>query len=234
MTAAVVLDIEGTTSSTDFVYSTLFPYARARYAAYLEQHGADSRTRQLVAEIRHALDEPAADEPRVVDALQAWTDSDAKVTPLKTLQGWIWREGFERGDLTAHFFRDVVPALRAWHDAGIALAVYSSGSVEAQRAWFGHSAEGDLLGLVDAHFDTANAGPKREPASYRKIAAALDRPAEELLFLSDTRAELDAARAAGWRTVGVRRAGEPAFTAGVGDHPTITSFAEIDLPVANR
>ena len=123
----------------------------------------------------------------------------------------------------------MLPALRAWHEAGLELAVFSSGSVAAQRAWFGHSPDGDLLPMIGAHFDTDNAGPKREPDSYRAIASALDRAPGEIMFLSDVRAELDAARAAGWQTVGVRRPGEPQYEAGVGDHRAIASFAELDL-----
>jgi enolase-phosphatase E1 len=229
LTTTVVLDIEGTTSATEYVVETLFPYARARYGEYLSEHRGDARASTLLDDIRAQLNESDADEVRVVDALRAWTDADAKISALKTLQGWIWQEGFERGELTAHFFPDVVPALRTWHDAGITIAIYSSGSVDAQRAWFAHSPSGDLLGLVDAHFDTENAGPKREPLSYERIAAALERPPAALLFVSDMRAELDAARAAGWRTVGVRRPGEPAFAAGVGDHDEIATFDQLDL-----
>jgi enolase-phosphatase E1 len=228
LTTTVVLDIEGTTSATEYVVTTLFPYARARYAEYLSEHD-DGRVVQLLADIRDELGEADANVPRIVDALRAWTDADSKVSVLKTLQGWIWEEGFEREELTSHLFPDVAPALRQWHDAGTAIAVYSSGSVDAQRAWFAHSPSGNLLDLITAHFDTENAGPKRDSESYRRIAAALERPPASLVFLSDMRAELDAARAAGWRTVGVRRPGEPAFSAGVGDHDEIATFDQLDL-----
>jgi enolase-phosphatase E1 len=175
------------------------------------------------------MGEPGADEAAVVARLVRWSDEDAKVTPLKALQGWIWDEGFARGELTSHFFPDVVPALRQWADAGRTLWVFSSGSVAAQRAWFGHSPAGDLRPLLAGHFDTENAGPKRERASYERIAAAIGRPPREIVFLSDVTAELDAARAAGWQTVGVRRPGEPCYAAGVGDHLAVASFAALDL-----
>ena len=125
-------------------------------------------------------------------------------------------------------FPDVIPALRAWDAAGIGLAIYSSGSVRAQRAWFGHSPEGDLLPLIRACFDTESAGPKRVAASYRTIAAALGTDPATLLFLSDLDAELDAAAEAGWRTIGVRRDGEPHHARGVGRHREVATFAEID------
>ena len=107
--------------------------------------------------------------------------------------------------------------------------MYSSGSIDAQKAWFSHTAAGDLLPLVDAHFDTENAGPKREVDSYRKITAALAQPAETITFLSDTRAELDAARAGGLDHRRRRPRGEPAAAAGVGDHRSVASFAEISF-----
>jgi enolase-phosphatase E1 len=222
---AVVLDIEGTTSSTEFVTSTLFPYSRAHFAEYLATHRCD----QLVSDVRAEAGEPNADQARVVEILHAWVDADAKVTPLKTLQGWIWRDGFTRGDLTSHLFPDVAPVLRAWHEHGLALAIFSSGSVDAQHAWFGHSPAGDLQPLLRAYFDTENAGPKREPDSYRKIATALGTDAAAIVFLSDARAELDAARAAGWHTIGVDRPGEPLAAQGFGDHATVASFAAVDI-----
>jgi enolase-phosphatase E1 len=225
----VVLDIEGTTSSTEFVTTTLFPYSRARFGAYIAEYRSTPAVERVVREIRTEAGESDASDARVVEILQSWVDADAKITPLKALQGWIWEDGFERGDLTSHLFDDVVPALRAWHERGVVLAIFSSGSVNAQRAWFGHSPAGDLTPMITAYFDTENAGPKREPDSYRKIATAIGRDPATVVFLSDVRAELDAARAAGWRTVGVDRPGEPGAAAGFGDHERVASFALVDL-----
>jgi enolase-phosphatase E1 len=229
MLAAVVLDIEGTTSATAYVHETLFPYARARLAGWVAAHRDEARVRAQLHAARGLMGEPGTDEAAVIARLAQWSDEDAKVTPLKALQGWIWDEGFVAGELTSHFFPDVVPALRQWASEGRSLWVFSSGSVAAQRAWFGHSPAGDLRPLLAGHFDTENAGPKREPGSYERIAAAIGRPAGEIVFLSDVTAELDAARAAGWQTVGVRRPGEPCYAAGVGDHLAVASIAALDL-----
>lgn len=231
MIEAVVVDIEGTTSSTAFVTTTLFPYSREHFAEYLAAHRREPAVEHLVGEVYAEAGEPSGDtdDMRVVEILQRWVDADAKVTPLKTLQGWIWRDGFDRGDLTSHLFDDVAPALRAWHAAGIVLAIFSSGSVDAQRAWFGHSPAGDLQPLIQAYFDTENAGPKRDADSYRKIATALGTEAHAIAFLSDARAELDAARTAGWHAIGVDRPGEPLAAQGFGDHETVTSFADVDV-----
>ncbi|WP_424217112.1 acireductone synthase (plasmid) [Streptomyces sp. BI20] len=226
---AVVLDIEGTTSATGFVVDVLYPYSRARFGALLAERGEEPEVARAIRQVREEIGEPAADVARVEEALHAWLDEDRKATALKTLQGVLWSEGFARGDLVSHFYPDVLPALRRWHAAGIALHVYSSGSAAAQRAWFAHTPEGDLLPLVGGLYDTENAGPKQEPASYRRIAAATGVPAGRILFLSDRPGELDAARAAGWRTVGVRRPGEPYYEQGVGDHPEAGAFDAIEI-----
>ncbi|MEU6801935.1 acireductone synthase [Streptomyces neyagawaensis] len=228
---SVVLDIEGTTSATGFVVDVLYPYSRSRFGALLSERSGDPDVARAVAQVREELGDPSADNVRIEKALNAWLDEDRKATPLKTLQGVIWSEGFARGDLVSHFYDDVIPALRTWHAAGVRLHVYSSGSVAAQRAWFRSSPEGDLLPLVEGLYDTENAGPKQDPASYRAIARALGlaEAPERVLFLSDRPGELDAAREAGWRTVGVRRPGEPYYEQGVGDHAQAGAFDEITL-----
>ncbi|MET7473983.1 acireductone synthase [Streptomyces sp. NPDC005648] len=226
---AVVLDIEGTTSATGFVVDVLYPYSRSRFGALLSQRSGDPDVARAVAQVRAEIGDPDADDARVEKTLNAWLDEDRKATPLKTLQGVIWSEGFARGDLVSHFYDDVVPRLRAWHTAGVRLYVYSSGSVAAQRAWFAAGPEGDLLPLVSGWYDTENAGPKQEPESYGRIAEAVGHAPDRLLFLSDRPGELDAARAAGWHTVGIRRPGEPYFEQGVGDHAEAGTFDEITV-----
>jgi enolase-phosphatase E1 len=225
----VVLDIEGTTSATSFLTDHLHPYSARRFAGWLDAHPGDAETAAAIAQVRAAIGEPAAGTSRIAEVLRAWLAQDRKDTALKTIQGLIWARGFAEGELTAHFYPDVVPALRRWHAAGMRLYVFSSGSVTAQRLWFGHSPAGDLLPLLTGHFDTANAGPKRAPTSYRAIAAATGTEPSGTVFLSDVTAELDAACETGWHTVGVRRPGEPHYEAGVGDHLEVSSFTELDL-----
>ncbi|MFF7728843.1 acireductone synthase [Streptomyces sp. NPDC008001] len=230
---SVVLDIEGTTSATGFVVDVLYPYSRRRFGPLLTERAGEPAVRRAAEQVRTLLGEPAADAPRIEQVLNAWLDEDRKATPLKTLQGIVWSEGFARGELVAHFYEDVVPALRRWHARGVRLHVYSSGSVAAQRAWFGHSAQGDLLPLVEGLYDTENAGPKQSPGSYRTISRAIGAPPGRTLFLSDRPAELDAARAAGWLTAGVRRPGEPYYAQGTGGHPEAGSFAGIEVARAD-
>lgn len=229
MITHVILDIEGTTSSTWFVHRTLYPYSRERFAEYLAAHRSRPDVDAMVQHIRNEVKEPRADDARVVWWLCHWLDGDQKMTGLKAFQGWIWDEGFRKGELTSHFFDDAIPAMRRWKAAGFDLSIFSSGSVNAQRAWFGHTPDGDLLPLFSHHFDTENTGPKRVADSYHKMTKVLGVPAAQIVFLSDLVAELDAAREAGWCTVGVRREGDQYFDAGVGTHLAITSFDQLDL-----
>jgi enolase-phosphatase E1 len=188
---AILCDIEGTTSAIAFVKETLFPFAEAALDGFLAVHGDTPEVAAILEQVREAA---PGEEQRA--ALRRWMAEDAKVTPLKSLQGLIWRQGFVDGRLKGHLWPDVAPCLRAWHAAGLRLAIYSSGSVEAQRLLFRHSAEGDLSSLIEAYFDTTT-GPKRAAPSYAAIAAALGLQPAEILFLSDVAEELDAAASAG-------------------------------------
>ncbi|MFE2754121.1 acireductone synthase [Actinosynnema sp. NPDC059335] len=221
MTKWVVLDIEGTLSATDQVLVTLYDYARPRLGPWLDAHADDPAVVEAVAQIRE-LSGVDGGTDELVRVLHGWMDADRKATPLKTLQGLIWQRGYAVGDLVAEFFPDVVPALRRWHADGVRLAVFSSGSVAGQVAFFAHTTDGDLTPLFEHHFDTANAGPKREAGSYLKIASVLG--STDITFYSDVPAELDAAAEAGWATVGVARPGEPYGDADFGPHRTVRSL----------
>lgn len=203
---AIVTDVEGTTSDIDFVHQCLFPYARERIPQFIADHAEDAELRQYLAMVVAETDLQAGDLAGIAERLQHWIDEDLKHTALKAVQGMIWREGFEQEVFKAHVFPDAVHYLRRWHAAGLALYVYSSGSVAAQRLYFKHSAAGDLSDLFSGHYDTTS-GAKRAAESYQKIAVDIGLKPAELLFLSDTEAELDAAKAAGWHTVQVVREG---------------------------
>ncbi len=188
--ALVLTDIEGTTSAIAFVKDTLFPFAEAELDAFLAQRGAEPEVAAILAEV------PGPDQAAT---LRGWMAADAKVTALKSLQGLIWAAGFADGRLRGHLWPDVAPCLHAWHRAGVTLAVYSSGSVGAQKLLFGHSEAGDLLPIFSGFFDT-RVGGKRDAASYAAIAAQTDQDPARILFLSDVAEELDAAAASGLMT----------------------------------
>jgi enolase-phosphatase E1 len=213
--ALVLLDIEGTTSAIAFVKDTLFPFAEAELDAFLAARGAAPEVAAILAEV------PGPDRAAT---LRNWMAADAKVTPLKALQGLIWEAGFADGRLRGHLWPDVAPCLRAWHAAGIGLAIYSSGSVGAQRLLFGHSEAGDLVPLFAGFFDT-RMGPKRQPAAYAAIAAELGQAPGRILFLSDVAEELDAARQAGLATCQLVRPADG--TRPAGRHEEAADFPEV-------
>ena len=197
---AVLTDIEGTTSSIAVVKDVLFPYAREHLPRFVEAHHDDPAvTRWLDATAREAgIDDPHS--RRVIDTLLRWIDEDRKATPLKALQGMIWKAGYEAGDYKAHIYPEVPAKLRAWKAQGLKLYVYSSGSVPAQQLFFCHTETGDLAALFDGWFDT-EVGGKRERGSYLRIAETIGLAAPVILFLSDIAAELEAAHGAGMQTI---------------------------------
>lgn len=230
-TRAILLDIEGTTTPIAFVHQVLFPYARARVHDYLERHADDPGVRGDVALLRaeyakelHTPDLPAWNPEAYVYWLM---DRDRKSTGLKALQGRIWEDGYRAGELKGkgEVYPDVRPALERWRGAGKTIAIFSSGSIQAQRNLFANTTAGDLSPFLSGYFDTTT-GPKRDANSYRTIAAALRQSPSHVLFVSDVVAELDAARAADMRTALCVREPESPVPGPV-NHPRIRSFAEL-------
>jgi len=220
---AIVTDIEGTTSSLSFVKDVLFPYARAHIPAYVHAH--EAALGDIFAQVREHENNPTLSVDEIIALLLQWIDEDRKITPLKTLQGQVWEEGFKSGAFKGHIYDDAAQALQRWHDAGLKLYVYSSGSVAAQKLLYGYSEAGDLTPLFSGYFDTVTGG-KREAESYAKIAVLIGISAQHILFLSDITAEVDAARAAGFQTLLIDRESlAPAQTT----HPVAQSFDTIQF-----
>jgi len=227
----ILLDVEGTTSSISFVYDVLFEHAKKNVAPFLAAHRDDPQVRSAALGLARALGLPddvlASDAglTRLTLGAVDLMNRDIKETSLKALQGMIWRGGYESGEIVAHVFDDVPPALTQWTDGGLDVRIYSSGSIEAQKFFFAHTAAGDLTRSLRGYYDTTT-GPKREAASYAAIAADMGLEPRQILFVSDVGAELDAARTAGMATALAVRPGnrEPG---GLYDHEAVSSFAEI-------
>lgn len=224
MIRAILTDIEGTTSSLSFVKDVLFPYSRERMADFVRSHGADPAVARLLEEAQQAA-ATELDDGELIAQLIAWIDEDRKITPLKGLQGLIWEDGYRRGDFTGHVYEDAVRQLRNWQRQGLELYIFSSGSVHAQKLLFSHTDYGDLTPLFSGFFDTT-IGHKREAKSYEAIASAIGLEPGEILFLSDIRQELDAAREAGLQTIQLVRDGEPDPAA---PHPQVRDFDAIKM-----
>jgi enolase-phosphatase E1 len=224
--AAVVIDIEGTTSPTSSVREKLYDYTRQHLGQWLADHLGGAAD-PVIAETRVLAGKPDATAADVTGILCDWLNSDIKAGPLKTAQGLICAEGFCSGALHGEFFDDVPAALATWHDRGIALHVFSSGSVRNQQDWFATAHGGELASLISGWFDLSSAGAKGESSSYETIAKTIGLAPDRILFLSDHPDELDAALAAGWSVVGVDRPGEP--NSPRPPHRWIHSFDEVDL-----
>ncbi|MBI3670152.1 MAG: acireductone synthase [Acidobacteria bacterium] len=240
---SILLDIEGTTMPVDFVYGTLFPFARARVAEFLERHSQSDEVAADLEALKHGREAEAAqisglpywrEDSRAarIESAAAYVrwliDRDRKFTALKSLQGKIWEAGYLSGELRGQVYPDVALALQRWRRQGKTIAIFSSGSVLAQKLLFANSTAGDLTPFIGSYFDTTT-GPKQEETSYRRIATALGSAPGEVLFLSDVIAELDAARRTGMQTLLCVRGGTPQAGAASQDvtHPLIRSFDEV-------
>jgi enolase-phosphatase E1 len=219
---AIVLDIEGTTSSIDFVHDVLFPYAKRELPDYIRRHAANPEVSRLLAEARSDAGVASTDIERTIEILAEWMAQDRKAGSLKALQGLVWESGYVDGDFTGHVYPDAAEAMKSWAANGIALYIYSSGSVHAQKLLFRYSVAGDLRPLIRGYFDT-RVGHKREVSSYARILDVLQLPAPRVLFLSDTAAELDAAAKAGMHTIQLVRDKRVIH----GTHTMVADFAAI-------
>ena len=214
----VLLDIEGTTCPVSFVSDVLFPYAAAKLRTFVEQESRHSAVQCLLEELSRVWksDQAAAaagiqwrEGGSLVPYLQFLMAEDRKLTPLKDLQGMIWQQGYRNGELHGALFADVAPALRRWHRQGLQLAVYSSGSVQAQQLLYGHSNAGDLRALFTMWFDT-RIGQKQDSDSYNRIARSMQVAPERVLFISDSLQELQAASDVGMKGLASVREGRDA------------------------
>jgi len=223
---AALIDIEGTLGSIAFVRDVLFPFASAHMDAFVREHRDEAMVREILDQTAAETGLPRQDLDALLEALHDWANRDVKITPLKQLQGLIWVEGYASSGLRGHLYPDAIDALRRFHDTGVAMYVYSSGSIAAQKLLFGNSVAGDLSALFSGFFDTTIGG-KREAASYERILREIAVPPNDAIFFSDNEAELDAAEDAGVQTVQLAR--PPDGTIPTTRHACVESFDEIEV-----
>jgi enolase-phosphatase E1 len=242
----LLLDIEGTTCPVSFVAEVLFPYAAQQLPTFLQSQANDPTVQRLLADVQQAWRNDADPDARslwqealgqqqstalaaATAYLQLLIKQDRKLTPLKDLQGLIWRGGYAAGELVAPLYPDVAAALHNWHQEGIVLGVYSSGSVAAQKLLYRHCNAGDLTPLFSHWFDT-RIGAKQATESYQHIAAAMGCSTAGIMFVSDALAECEAAEAAGLQVLFSKRAGNPQMEPG--RFQDISDYADLHLAPA--
>ncbi len=205
----ILTDIEGTTTSVSFVYDILFPYFRNNISKLKDLqnnqdvHDAFEQVIELTKDLENLQ---LIDTKDIIGKLLQWSLEDKKITPLKTLQGILWQEGYKSKEIKGHVYPDVKSNLIEWKKRGINLGVFSSGSVTAQKLIFGYSEQGDLTPYFSYYFDTKTGG-KREVETYSKISEEINISPSSILFLSDIIEELEAAQLAGYQTIQLVREG---------------------------
>ena len=215
----LLLDIEGTVTPISFVHDILFPFARNHVKEFLIKHSTEAEVQTDIAALvrEHSVDVETGEHPpdvaaESIDSLVTYVnwliDRDRKSSALKSLQGKTWEQGYCDGSLKAPLFDDVVPNLRRLRANQLSVAIFSSGSVFAQKLLFAHTETGDHMNLIDAYFDTG-VGSKIDPESYRKIAECLELLPEKAIFVSDVVNELNAASKIGMETLLCVRPGNP-------------------------
>ncbi len=197
MIKAILIDIEGTVSPISFVKEILFPYSKEKMEKFIKENKDNPEIKKILDQVKETEGKDLTlDE--IIQTLKRWIDEDKKIAPLKDIQGFIWKEGFEKGQLKAPLYEDAYKKIKEWKEKGYKLYIYSSGSVQAQKLFFSHTQYGDLTGYFDGYFDTKT-GNKKEKQSYLKIASEIGLKPEEILFLSDNPDEVKAAAEAGMK-----------------------------------
>jgi len=222
----ILLDIEGTIAPISYVKKVLFPYSKEKLESYLKENIDKPEIKEIIEEVKKIVGKDLTLE-EVINILKRWIDEDQKITPLKDLQGYIWKEGFENGELKAPIYEDAMNKIKEWKDKGYKIYIYSSGSVNAQKLFFSHTNYGNILNYFDGHFDT-KIGNKKEKTSYLKIAETLGVSPKDIIFLSDDEKEIESAIKTGINAIKVSREGDKPF---ISNYPykQIRSFDELDF-----
>ncbi|MEP9352257.1 acireductone synthase [Xanthobacter sp. KR7-65] len=218
---AILTDIEGAAGPLSFLSETLVPYARDRLGTFIAANEEDEEIEEALEEAGRLMGGFSLKVDEAQALLLRWMKQGRNPTPLKVILGRIWEQGYEAGAFSASLYPDAAPALQAWKDAGLRLYTYSASSERAQKLWL--ASAGLDAAVFDGFFDT-RMGQKTEEESYKAIAAELAVPPAEILVLSASDDELDAARAAGLSTLRIAREG------GGGTHPHAADFASVTLP----
>ncbi|GGP47652.1 acireductone synthase [Shewanella saliphila] len=221
---AIIVDTAGTTTDLNFIQDVLFPYSRTAMPEFLEKNQHNVLVDYCISDIKDIALETDASLARVTEILQQWIDEDRKITPLKTLQGLIWKQGYNNAEFTGHIYPDFIESIERITQKGIRIYSFSSGSVDAQKLLFSHSDSGDLTPSFSGHFDTRT-GNKLDKQAYCNICNTISLKPKQILFVSDMAEELKAAEAAGMTTCQMLRLPEQVKA----KCKTVTSFNELQF-----
>lgn len=238
---AILLNIEGTLMPRSYVSEVLLPFVRDNVELFLEARGNDADVQADLALLRQ-------DYKRETEPVPPWeTGEDAIIAvpylhhaitlnqPSKALQSIeekIWTVGYQSGQIVSAFFVDVFPAFQRWTAARKSIYIFSSVGVQGQSLLFHYSKSGDLTPYISRYYDTT-LGAKHEPESYRilvkKIATTISSEktieAKDILFISDSVAELQAAATIGIKGLLANRLNNHA--ANVETFTTIKDFSQM-------
>ncbi|WP_297455398.1 acireductone synthase [Persephonella sp.] len=226
MVTASLIDIEGTVSPITFVKDVLFPYSEEKMEKFIKENKDKPEIKNILQQVQ-GIEGKDMDIDEIIQILKRWIKEDRKIAPLKDIQGFIWKEGFESGQIKAPLYEDAYRKMKEWKEKGYKLYIYSSGSVQAQKLFFSHTDKGDILDWFSGHFDT-KIGNKKESESYRKIAQEIGLKPEEILFLSDNLDEIKAAAQAGMKVYRLVRPQDAEYIENF-EYPQIKSFDEVQL-----
>lgn len=205
-TKVILTDIEGTTSSISFVHEVLFPYAKNHLKTFIENNY--EQVKPILDDVLEQIKSKAKTQDEIIkstsEALTSWINEDKKIKALKDLQGLIWEDGYKSKAFYGHIYEDAYKKLIDWHKEAYEIYIYSSGSVKAQELLFSHTQYGDLNKLFKGNFDT-KIGGKKEIDSYLRISNEINTNIDEILFLSDSEEELEAASQAGMQVIKLAR-----------------------------
>ncbi len=226
MVKAILIDIEGTVSPISFVKDVLFPYSEEKMEKFIKENKDKHEIKNILQQVQE-IEGKEMDIDEIIQTLKRWIKEDRKIAPLKDIQGFIWKEGFESGQIKAPLYEDAYLKMKEWKEKVYKLYIYSSGSVQAQKLFFSHTDKGNILNWFSGHFDT-KIGNKKETQSYRKIAQEIGLKPEEILFLSDNPDEIKAAAQAGMKVYRLVRPQDTEYIENF-EYPQIKSFDEVQL-----
>jgi enolase-phosphatase E1 len=225
-----LFDIEGTVAPISFVHTVLFPYSKKNMKPFLEMNPLSSELYQkLFVEYSQDLSSHSYSQKldqsttSLLDYLFFLVDVDRKSPVLKELQGEIWKNGYESGEIKSNIFSDTLDFFKAIKNDNHEICIYSSGSILAQKLIFKYSNLGDLSQYISKYFDTG-VGSKREEKSYLNILNHLNAKSDEVVFFTDIYEEAHASSAVGITPYILMRDGNVPITQN--NYTKITNFKE--------